>query len=184
MLCLDCPTLCCVLADSVLAWPDIRCDSNYGDGNVVVILLVFWCKPGARVSDALKIYSSIWKPQIQLSMALGWLIMKIPIHISSTCHKQNVNIRAEKSERGRWREIEQRNIRKKRKFGVHESLPMWLATLKLAEGLFWLLDRNLTHLLVNGWWISNVWQQALQFVSNQYCLHFVYYECSGYDLLH
>lgn len=105
MLCLDCPTLCCVLADSVLAWPDIRCDSNYGDGNVVVILLVFWCKPGARVSDALKIYSSIWKPQIQLSMALGWLIMKIPIHISSTCHKQNVNIRAEK----KWERVIERD---------------------------------------------------------------------------
>lgn len=47
------------------------------------------------MSDGLKIYSSIWRPQIQLSMAVGCLIMKIPIQISGTCHKQNVNIRAE-----------------------------------------------------------------------------------------
>lgn len=121
--------LCFVVVDGVLVWPDIRRDSNYRDGNVVVILLVFWCKPGARVSDALKIYSSIWKPQIQLSMALGWLIMKIPIHISSSCHKQNVNIRAEKkqSEGKRDREWKrEKRHEKKRKLGVTRTTLMLL----------------------------------------------------------
>lgn len=36
------------------------CDRLYADGNVAVASLAFCCNPRARVSDSLKIYSSVW----------------------------------------------------------------------------------------------------------------------------
>lgn len=62
------------------------------------------------MSDGLKIYSSIWRPQIQLSMAVGCLIMKIPIQISGTRHKQNVNIKTGRKNATEEREREREKV--------------------------------------------------------------------------
>lgn len=189
--------LCCVLADGVLAWPDIQCDSNYGDGNVVVILLVFWCKPGARVSDALKIYSSIWKPQIQLSMALGWLIMKIPIHISSICHKQNVNIRAEEKKNERGREMERRDWTEKHE-RVKKNCCSWKSHFEHTDNFedgwssFLVAGQKFNTFLFAGELTisgNKVWVEETQFkyiilLYEYIIIYFVYHERTGYDLLY
>lgn len=60
-------------------------------------------------------------------------------------------------------------------FQCYWQLWSWLKVFPGCWTEIWII-----HCLLNCWWISKVWQQAFAFVSNQYCLHFVFYECTGY----